>query len=90
MAQQTAVEWLVKQLTILDKELDGRRKNEDATVFKLNPNKLYEQAKEMDKLQKKGAWVDGIKTQRIIKSTEVDEYFEQYYTQNYGNNTKND
>jgi hypothetical protein len=84
MAQQTAVEWLVKQLTILDKQLDGRRKNEDATVFKLNPNKLYEQAKEMDKQQKKAAWVDGIKTQRIIKSTEVDKYFEQYYTQTYG------
>jgi hypothetical protein len=38
----------------------------------------------MEKQQKKAAWVDGIKTQRIIKSTEVDKYFEQYYTQTYG------
>jgi hypothetical protein len=47
--KQTAVEWLVEQLVELDKQLDGRRKNDDATVLKLNPTKLFEQAKEMEK-----------------------------------------
>tara|TARA_R110000868_G_scaffold68492_6_gene202466 strand:+ start:394 stop:648 length:255 start_codon:yes stop_codon:yes gene_type:complete len=49
----TAVDWLVQQLVELDKQLDGRRKNNDATVIKLNPTKIYEQAKEMEKQQKK-------------------------------------
>jgi len=49
--KQTAVEWLVEQLVELDKQLDGRRKNDDATVLKLNPTKLFEQAKEMEKEQ---------------------------------------
>ena len=47
--KQTAVEWLVEQLLILDKQLDGRRKNEDSTVLKLNPTKLFTQAKEIEK-----------------------------------------
>jgi len=51
MAQQTAVEWLIEQLIKTDKELDGRRKNEDATILKLNPTKLFEQAKAMEKEQ---------------------------------------
>lgn len=45
----TAVEWLVEQLVVMDKQLDGRRKNEDATVMKMNPTKIVEQAKEMEK-----------------------------------------
>jgi|LakMenE01Jun11ns_1017448.scaffolds.fasta_scaffold9198005_2 beta-phosphoglucomutase-like phosphatase (HAD superfamily) len=71
MAQQTAVEQL---------------ENYMIENFHLTEEALYEfkQAKEMEKQQKKAAWVDGIKTQRIIKSTEVDKYFEQYYTQTYG------
>ena len=52
MAQQTAVEWLIEQLIKMDKELDGRRKNEDATILKLNPTKLFEQAKAMEKEQR--------------------------------------
>ena len=51
MAQQTAVEWLIEQLVELDKELDGRRKSDDSTVIKLNPTKIYEQAKEMERKQ---------------------------------------
>ena len=53
MAEQTAVEWLIHQLISLDKELDGRRKNEDATVLKINPTKLFEEAKAMEYEQKK-------------------------------------
>ena len=49
--KQTAAEWLVEQLVELDKQLDGRRKNDDVTVLKLNPTKLFEQAKEMEKEQ---------------------------------------
>jgi len=51
MKQQTAVEWLINELVELDKLLDGRRKNEDDTVFKLPPDKLYEQALEKEKEQ---------------------------------------
>ena len=57
--KQTAVEWLVEQLVELDKQLDGRRKNDDATVLKLNPTKLFEQAKEMEKEQMIDAWSNG-------------------------------
>jgi hypothetical protein len=49
--RQTAVEWLIEELVELDKQLDGRRNNEDATVFKTNPTKIYEQAKAMEKEQ---------------------------------------
>ena len=52
MAQQTAVEWLIEQLIKLDKELDGRRKSDDSTVIKINPTKIYEQAKQMEKEQR--------------------------------------
>jgi hypothetical protein len=52
MAQQTAVEWLIEQLVELDKELDGRRKSDDSTVIKINPTKIYEQAKQMEKEQR--------------------------------------
>jgi hypothetical protein len=48
---QTVVEWLINELVELDKLLDGRRKNEDDTVFKLPPDKLYEQALEKEKEQ---------------------------------------
>jgi glycerol-3-phosphate O-acyltransferase len=47
--KQTAVEWLIEQLIEMDKQLDGRGKNEDATVIKMNPTKIYEQAKAMEK-----------------------------------------
>ena len=51
MAQQTAVDWLIEQLVNLDKQLDGRRKSDDSTVIKINPTKIYEQAKAMEKEQ---------------------------------------
>jgi len=75
MAQQTAVEWLEDKLD----ELIPFVNEKTAIAF----NKLIQQAKEMEKEQKKDAWVDGIKTQRIIKSTEVDECFNNYYTETY-------
>ena len=53
MVQQTAVEWLIEQLVELDKELDGIRKSDDSTVVKLNPTRIYDQAKQMEKEQKK-------------------------------------
>jgi hypothetical protein len=57
--KQTAVEWLIEQLVKMDKELDGRRKNEDATVLRLNPTKLLEQAKAMEKEQIEKAYSQG-------------------------------
>ena len=65
--KQTAVEWLVEQLVELDKQLDGRRKNDDATVLKLNPTKLFEQAKEMEKEQM------GYTKEDVLKAGEMGE-----------------
>ena len=61
MAQQTAVEWLIEQLVELDKELDGRRKSDDSTVIKINPTKIYKQAKQMEKEQLIQTYNDGYK-----------------------------
>jgi hypothetical protein len=54
--EQSAVEWLIEQLVIMDKQLDGKRKNEDATVMKTNPTKILNQAKEMFEQQIIDAW----------------------------------
>jgi hypothetical protein len=84
MKQQTAVEWLIDQLISLDKELEGRRKNEDATVLKLNPTKLFEQAKEMDKEQKIDAHIEG---QRVFDKHDHTQWTtkqaEKYYNETY-------
>jgi len=58
--KQTAVQWLIKELINYDKLLDGKRKNDDATVFKANPTKIYEQAKAMEKEQIKDAWLNSL------------------------------
>jgi hypothetical protein len=57
--KQSAVEWLIEQLVIMDKQLDGKRKNEDATVMKINPTKIFSQAKEMEKQQIIDAHLNG-------------------------------
>jgi hypothetical protein len=75
---KTAVEWLIEELLDLDKLLDGRRKNEDATIFKLSPNKLFEKAKQMEKEQIIDAYygkINGVFGYR--------EEGEQYYNQTY-------
>jgi hypothetical protein len=56
---QTSIEWLIEQLVEMDKQLDGRRKNEDATILKMNPTKIFEQAKEMHKQEIEEAFQDG-------------------------------
>jgi hypothetical protein len=73
---QTAVEWLINELVELDKLLDGRRKNEDDTVFKLPPDKLYEQAKEMEKEQIMDAFLKG-------KVNHNKDWSEEYYDQTF-------
>ena len=78
MAQQTAVDWLIEHLMKLDKELDGRRKNEDATVLKLNPTKIYEQAKRMEKEQ----IINAVRSECIY--TNRQEIAEHYYNETYG------
>ena len=75
--KQTAVEWLVEQLVELDKQLDGRRKNDDATVLKLNPTKLFEQAKEMEKEQ----IIDAYETSHISMMT-AERYYNETFNQN--------
>ena len=76
--KQTAVEWLVEQLVELDKELDGRRKSDDSTVIKINPTKIYKQAKQMEKEQIINA--HGLKYYDLTEETINGE---QYYNETY-------
>ena len=81
MAQQTAVEWLIEQLVELDKELDGRRKSDDSTVIKINPTKIYKQAKQMEKEQIIEAFdCDGSPQPGEVWISNG----EQYYSETYG------
>ena len=76
----TAVEWLVQQLVELDKQLDGRRKNDDATVIKLNPTKIYEQALEIEKQQIIDAYIEGYSTPEYL--ADAIQYYEITYKTN--------
>ena len=78
--KQTAVQWLIKELINYDKLLDGKRKNNDATVFKANPTKIYEQAKAMEKEQIKDAHLIGLITSMEMEATKQ---AEQYYQETY-------
>jgi hypothetical protein len=73
----TAVEWLIEQLVEMDKQLDGRRKKEDATIMKMNPTKILNQAKEMEKQQIKTSFRDGFLNN--------DKNSEQYYNEQFKN-----
>jgi len=84
MAQQTAVEWLIEQLAELDKQLDGRRKSDDSTVIKINPTKIYEQAKQMEKEQIITAYSMGYmwgEDEEVIKPSV--KFGEQYYNDTF-------
>ena len=82
--KQTAIEWLIDKLIEMDKLLDGRRKNEDATILKMNPIKLFEQAKAMEKEQISKAWDDGDYAYFHSKETGRDfDNGEQYYNETY-------
>jgi hypothetical protein len=85
---QTAVEWLINELVELDKLLDGRRKNEDATVFKLSPDKLFEQAKEMEKEQICNSYVDGLEGPYIGSEEYYNKTFNQEPKKEYGPSEK--
>jgi hypothetical protein len=77
---QTAVEWLINELVELDKLLDDRRKNKDATVFKLPPDKLYERAKQMEREQIINA--HGLRYSDITEETvNGEEYYNKTYSQ---------
>ena len=87
MKQQTnltAIQWLVEQLAELDKQLDGRRKSDDSTVIKLNPTRIYEQAKQMEKEQIMDAHIEG---QRVFDKHPhthwTNDQAEQYYNEMY-------
>jgi hypothetical protein len=91
--KQTAVDWLVEQLVELDKQLDGRRKNDDATVLKLNPTKLFEQAKEMEKAnhEKFNKFLNDEKQLGIsdLKTIErIQWYYNTYFNETFNTNEK--
>ena len=75
----TAVEWLIQKLVELDKQLDGRRKNNDATVIKLNPTNIYQQALEMEKQQICKAFDEGW----IYGDGYIDKLSKEYYSETY-------
>ena len=87
MPQQTAVEWLIEQLIKTDKELDGRRKNEDTTILKLNPTKLFEQAKEMEKERLEDCWIAAHQAGRFEGKGIAEENWQTFF--NYYNETYN-
>jgi hypothetical protein len=76
LAQQTAVEWFIDYLEehLLAYDMKINIKQTEAYIW----------AKEMDKQQKKYAWVDGNGTQMCITSKDVDECFDDYYNETYG------
>jgi hypothetical protein len=84
MAQQTAVEWLIENLMKLDKELDGRRKNEDATVLKLNPTKIFERAKQMEEEQHGNTWFDSRIECKGDDFIGKEKTFKEYYNETFG------
>lgn len=88
MVQQTAVDWLIEQLVEFDKQLDGRRKSDDSTVIKLNPTKIYEQAKAIEKEQIINADLNGstrtaLGSDFTLSTRRVKELAEQYYNETY-------
>jgi hypothetical protein len=87
MAQQTAVEWLIEQLVELDKLFDGRRKSDNSTVMKLNPVKIFKQAKQMEKEQTVNAWERGKYIGMTFSQGFIPNEYEQngtqYYNQTY-------
>jgi hypothetical protein len=76
--QQTAVEWLIEELVKIDRKLDGKRKSEDATVLKMNPFKIIEQAKEMEKQQ----IIDACVNFGNLNGVGIED-FEQYYNETF-------
>jgi hypothetical protein len=86
MAQQTAVQLLL--LKSVDLEI-GKYLPSDV----LNElQKAYFEAKEMEKHQKIGLlkWMNKVASEEPMRlETDFDDIVEQYYTETYGNNTKN-
>jgi hypothetical protein len=82
MAQQTAVEWFAERLTL--NGLADYLTVEEESLY----NKLKEQAKEMDKRQKKRAWDRGKYIGQSFPKGQIEPEYEQdaeeYYTQTYG------
>ena len=81
LAQQTAVEWLYNDL--FPKKLDGFSDEEWSKIIE-----AVQQAKEMDKRQKKRAWDRGKYIGQSFPKGQIEPEYEQdaeeYYTQTYG------
>jgi glycerol-3-phosphate O-acyltransferase len=75
MKQTAAVEWLIEELVKMDRQLDGRRKSEDATVLKMNPSKILEQAKEMEKQHIVDAFDDGYDLNNSLVNYNGEQYY---------------
>ena len=82
MAQQTALSWYIEQHKILSSKTGGMPISE--IVVKIKDIEI--QAKEMEKQQIEDAVNYGDQRGKIATYRTA----EQYYTQTYGNNTKNE
>ena len=77
MAQQTAVEWLINKLQ--------NRQNGIFDGFPhLSLDKIYDQAKQMEKEQIKKSWFDSTLQFDNAASMVDKKEFEQYYNETYG------
>ena len=85
--QQTAVEWLFSETLGITLQLANKRISH--RNWELQMVKLYEQAKEMDKEQKKECWDVAHQAGRFEGKGIAEknwQTFEQYYDEIYGNN----
>jgi hypothetical protein len=80
--KQSPIDWLIEQLTSLDKEIDGTRKSEDSTVLKLNPTKLYEKAKQMERDALFNCWVASHEAYMTSENYREKKEFDKYYQKN--------
>ena len=84
MSKQTAVEWLIKQLTTVDYNCINKTfLQNDNSLEGHNMRKLFHQAKEMEKEQIENTWIDAT-PRNIPKYEEITkEYAKQYYNETY-------
>jgi hypothetical protein len=81
--KQTAVEWLVNELTVVDKGCINKTYSHiNKTIAGRHLVEIFDQAKEMDKQQKKDAFISA---REYIHTTMFKyENAEQYYEETYG------
>ena len=82
MSKQTAVEWLIKQLTTVDYNCINKTfLQNDNSLEGHNMRKLFHQAKEMEKEQIKHAYMSALPYG--LEYSHYDKYANKYYNETY-------